>query len=297
MQAIAWLWTATVVWLFVIPTLLPEHGVLAIGSEASAVAAAAAVALVGVPRLRRLDVRWTLLVLLPVLLGVRLLARGGVVELPLSEALELGYVAGAVVLATGVGRRLLAFERGLEALAAGGDDPPAESFDEGQQEIYREIRRARRYERPATLLTVASSAVDAPAGGRLTPEVLQAITERYATSQVGRLLLQETDASAVITRRGDHFVVLLPETEQAAARAAARRLAAQAAERWGLDLQFGIASFPEQELTLDGLLQRAESELRSEREGPARRRDPERAVRLADARGRRGSANWPRTGG
>lgn len=296
MQAIAWLWTATVVWLFVIPSLLPERGVLAIGSEASAVAAAAAVALVGVPRLRRLDVRWTLLVLLPVLLGVRLLARGGVGELPLSEVLELGYVAGAVVLATGVGRRLLAFEGALQALTAG-DDLPAESFDEGQQEIYREIRRARRYERPATLMTVAASAVDAPVGGRLTPEVLRAITERYAASQVGRLLLHETDAAAVVTRRGDHFVVLLPETEQEAARAAARRLAAQAAERWGLDLQFGLASFPDQEVTLDGLLQRAESELRSEREGPARRRDPERAVRLADARGRRGSANWPRTGG
>jgi GGDEF domain-containing protein len=281
MRAIGWLWAATVTWLFVIPSLVPERGTIAIGPEASAFGAAAAVLFVAVPVLRRLDLRWTLLLLLPLFLAVRFAIGEGVGQIPLREALELGYVGAAIVLATGLGRRMLCFEEALEELAAGHDDERAESFDVGQEDIFREIRRARRYERPLALMTLSASGVDAPAGGSLAPEVLREITRRYAAAQVGRLLVHETDAAAVVTQRGDQFVVLLPETELEAARHAAQRLTAEAAARWGLDLHCGIATFPDQEVTFEGLLERAEAELRTLERAPStgRAREQRRRVR------------------
>ncbi len=72
MREIVWLWTATVAWLFVIPRV-SEYAGGGLASEASAFAAVAAIIVVAVPWLRRLEIRWTLVLLLLLFAADRIL--------------------------------------------------------------------------------------------------------------------------------------------------------------------------------------------------------------------------------
>ena len=157
---------------------------------------------------------------------------------------------------------MLVFEEVLDEFGAGSEDERVDSFEEGQEEIYREVRRARRHEHPVTLMALSVSGADAPVH-RLMQEMQREVTEKFAAARGAKLLLHETDAAAVVTRRNDHFVVLLPHAGAVAARHVADRLTAAATERWGLELRSGIATFPDQEVTFEGLLERAESALRN----------------------------------
>jgi hypothetical protein len=97
---------------------------------------------------------------------------------------------------------------------------------------------------------------------RLLDELQREHLERYTLGQLGRLLAERTKDSDVITRRDDHFVAVLPETRREAAEEIARRLAAEAAEKLGLTLHVGLSSFPDEEVTFEKLLERAEGERR-----------------------------------
>ncbi len=160
---------------------------------------------------------------------------------------------------------MLAFEEVLDQFGAGSEDERVDSFEQGQEEIYREVRRARRHEHPVTLMALSVSGADAPVH-RLMQEMQREVTEKFAAGRVAKLLLHETDAAAVVTRRNDHFVVLLPHTGAIGAQHMAQRLAATAAERWNLELSSGLATFPDQEVTFSGLLERAELALQTAEE-------------------------------
>lgn len=264
MREFVWLWTATVAWLFLIPRV-SEYAGGGLASEASAFAAVAAIIVVAVPWLRRLEIRWTLVLLLLLFAADRILIGEAVGEVPLQEFLSLAYVSGAVVLANRTGRKMLAFEEVLDEFGAGSEDERVDSFEEGQEEIYREVRRARRHDHPVTLMALSVSGADAPVH-RLMQEMQREVTEKFAAGRVAKLLLHETDAAAVVTRRNDHFVVLLPHTGAIGAQHMAQRLAATAAERWNLELSSGLATFPDQEVTFSGLLERAELALQTAEE-------------------------------
>ena len=263
MLGIVWLWTATVAWLFVIPRIVPGYAAGGLSPGVSAFGAIAAIIVVASPTMRRLDVRWILMLLLLLFFAAdRILIGEAVGGVALQQFLGLVYVGGAVLLATRLGRKMVSLEEALEELGAGSEHEQADSFEQGQEDIYREVRRARRYDHPATLMALSVSGVDASVGC-LVQEMQREVTEKYACARVAKLLLHETHAEAVVTWRNDHFVVLLPHTGAVGARHVAERLAATATERWGLEVRSGIATLPEQEVTFSGLLERAESALRT----------------------------------
>jgi GGDEF domain-containing protein len=106
--------------------------------------------------------------------------------------------------------------------------------------------------------------------------------------KVGALLDEQTAGSAVIAERDGHFLLLLPEAGRQEAERVAKRLEQVAADRHGIDLRFGIASFPHQEITFDKLLETAETDLRAiERQaagGDAQREGTPQAGSSAPAR-------------
>ena len=66
--------------------------------------------------------------------------------------------------------------------------------------------------------------------------------------------------------RDDHLVLMLPGIGSEKAMQFVTRLRALARQRLGLDLDIGVSSFPGQEVTLGGLLDHAESEMRAHTE-------------------------------
>ena len=137
-------------------------------------------------------------------------------------------------------------------------------FESGQTELYREIRRARQFKRRVSVVALASDgASTSVAMNRLIEEVQQTALRRYVDARVGKLLSEETKDCDIIAFDRDHFVILLPEANVQHATRVGNRLQELAQEKLGLKMQIGTATFPDQEVTLTGLLSRAENEMRS----------------------------------
>jgi hypothetical protein len=136
------------------------------------------------------------------------------------------------------------------------------SFEKGQGEIYREIRRARRYHRPLTLLAVSpkDGAVKVSLD-RFIREFQRDTVDKYITARVAEFLSSAMKDCDIITHRNGHFIMLLPETDREKAKEVVASLETAARESLGLDLKFGLSVFPEEEVTFVSLLERAESHL------------------------------------
>lgn len=117
-----------------------------------------------------------------------------------------------------------------------------------------EMTRARRYEHPLTLLLVDIdnwSALNVERGKRSACEQFTALAIRI------RRLLRDVDA---IGLHGDgQLAILLPETPLDGALVVAGRIAEAAREDVGLAVRVGAAVFPDDSVSVDGLLQEAEA--------------------------------------
>lgn len=134
------------------------------------------------------------------------------------------------------------------------------SFDVGQGEIYREIRRARRYERPATLLAISPTISSQKLShNRFSKEMQEELVKRYVGGQIVRMLKEELPDCDVIAQRNDHLIVLLPEIDRQTSDDVVNCLRIAARENLGLEFAIGVSSFPDQAVTFESLLEQAES--------------------------------------
>lgn len=125
-----------------------------------------------------------------------------------------------------------------------------------------ELRRARRYERPLSMIVIGAEGV--PRGGRL-----RASTDAFVPgpAEMGPLLfaflgaflrssLRETDLLAAVPE-SLLYVGFLPEVDGDGAEEAASRVAAEFAVLTSLKLRTGIAEFPRDGFTVGDLFQSA----------------------------------------
>lgn len=140
------------------------------------------------------------------------------------------------------------------------------TFDQLESEMYREVSRAREYDRPLSLVSFA------PDGESLTPSISELIAEiqrqnqrRYLDARIAELLSTEIHDSDIVARRNGHFVMVLTEADEGRAGEVVDRFKSRLKNDLGINLATGIASFPQEELTLTGLLSRAESRMHDAR--------------------------------
>ena len=97
---------------------------------------------------------------------------------------------------------------------------------------------------------------------QLLEEMQRELVSKYTTAQVAELLRETTSDCDVVAYRDGCFLVLLPETQSSGADAWRSRFLAAAEDRLGMQVRVGLATFPDQEVTLVGLLERATAELK-----------------------------------
>jgi hypothetical protein len=234
------------------------------------VAAAGSLLLLISPWLQRLPLTWLLVVLLPAVvllkryLGYRVMG----VMLPITVT-ELCALSVTVLLARQLGRGLEEFRGAVAAMMVGYLHDRSVPFKNGQGEIYREIRRARIYHRPLAMLAVAAPEEQVQMSlDRFLQEVERETVRHYVTGRIADFLSTEMKDCDIITQRGGHFVLLLPETARAQAEAIVARLVASAREHLQLELNVGLSVFPEQGSTFVSLLESAEDALRQPAAAP-----------------------------
>lgn len=136
------------------------------------------------------------------------------------------------------------------------------------EDMYREVKRSRRFQHPLVLLSVEPVLKPGEVElNRILLDLQKTMITRYIQARVAKLLSEDLRDVDMIAQHGDGFVVLMPETKADEARDYIAVLQAGAAAELQMDLKIGMASFPETALTLGGLLEAATENL-EEQHGP-----------------------------
>ena len=177
---------------------------------------------------------------------------------------EICFIGLTAIFARRIGLGLEEFnEAGINLLLVDNIKRRAQPFETGQAEIYREIHRARRYHRPLSLLAVSATDPSVKFSlDRLRQEVQDNLVKNYVSAGLAEMLLEEMYDSDIITQREDHFIILLPEITRKNISEVVRKLEFAAKEKLGLELTFGVSTFPDEEITFERLLDRAEADMR-----------------------------------
>ena len=98
---------------------------------------------------------------------------------------------------------------------------------------------------------------------RVVREIQKTMVTRYLNSSLAQLLTREARRTDLIMDPEDEngFIMLCPETNSAGSEILAARLEETVREELGVNIKCGYASFPDEALTFEDLLQKAEFNL------------------------------------
>ena len=268
MTQLRYLFIAMCGWFFLLYNIEKLVAPINIASFVYVFVAVCTVLLILSVRLAQLPLQWLFALVFPIYFLLKALLNYEIGGASLSLTItELSAITVTVVLARMIGLQFEEWRKIVTSLTLGElrDDLP--SFDTGQAEIYREIRRARRHQRTAALLAVTAIDTSGASVGKHTPlyrfleEVRRETLEKYVSARLAEFLVGELGDLAIITKRNGHFVTLLPETNRANLSDVLRKLQLSAKEKLGLQLKIGVSTFPDEAVTFERMLEDAESEM------------------------------------
>ncbi len=132
-------------------------------------------------------------------------------------------------------------------------------FESSQSLIYREIRRARQHQLEVSLLAVEINDQSLKLNlNRFIREFENEIIQSYVNARAGKIFVEKLHITDIVSQRGGHFVILLPETGKENTDKIIQRLQSIAMDKLGVTLKIGVATFPEEATTFEELLENAE---------------------------------------
>jgi hypothetical protein len=184
--------------------------------------------------------------------------------------IDLSVVVIAAWLASATTRSLRNFDAALAHVLQASEVGRARTFPAVERRLYRTVRRARAEHRPLSVLAmrIPSEVV----AGRMNPlleDATRALLPRYAQSRLVSLLRRHLAANETIARFDDCLIALLPSALDDRTDPLVERLKESARRELGVELRVGRASFPDEEVTLAGLIERAVAQVRDTEEAPA----------------------------
>ena len=96
---------------------------------------------------------------------------------------------------------------------------------------------------------------------RMVQEVQRVMMKRYVLSDVARTLCHRLEDYNVVAQTNDHFLILLPEVTSEQLTDLVGRLRQVVSEQVGVALQVGTASFPDDAVTFESLVEKAVGEM------------------------------------
>jgi len=226
-----------------------------------------AILLILTPKLRQKPPLWSFLIAFPPYFALRAFLGYPIdmSRLPIIVT-EVSAIGITIMLTRVIGKSLDQVQQIITDLTLGDLKEGTQNFESGQGWLYREIRRARTFERPAALLIVS------PLDKHLNKhcenisdyfirDAQNRVLNQYVSARTARFLREVLRDCDVITQRDDQFVILLPETDKQNVREITSKLRKAAQEKLNMDLQIGVSTFPDEAVTFEGLLKLAEKAL------------------------------------
>jgi hypothetical protein len=182
--------------------------------------------------------------------------------LPLTVT-EVCITALTVTMARWVSDGLDEFEKAVGHISIGHVGKSQESFSKGQVGMYRELRRARHYQRPLSLMAVSVEEGSIQiAMDRMVQETQQAMMKQYVLSSVAGTLGDVLEDYNIIAQDNSHFLILMPEVSREQMNDLVGGLRQLVSEQVGVALQIGTASFPSDAMTFDSLMEKAVKDMK-----------------------------------
>lgn len=251
------------VWLFFLYNIERLGHPVNIASFVYPFALVCVIAIIILPWLRRILAHWQFLITLPLFFLLKLQLGYAIGGSNLSTTVtEICAIGLSVLLSGQIAWRLDELHEAVAMVTTTHLTSGTHPFEHGQGRVYREIRRARRFQRPATLLAIKATPDSARTSlNRFIQEAQNEIIDKYISARIAHLLVEELRDCDVITYKGDNFIVLLPETERENSSGIIEQLEKAAQEKLGLNFNIGSSTFPDEAVTFESLLERAESRM------------------------------------
>ncbi len=179
-------------------------------------------------------------------------------------ALELVFLVTGMMLAREITLSFQEMEQTVEKLIFATFSGRALLFEEAAKVIQTELARSRRYNRPLSLVIIEPDPAAIEAEFQPAPrEIQQQLTRRYVMAQIAEILDKEARNTDTIVKQDkpDRFIILCPETQTSNTNTLIRRVVEKTRAQVGVQVGFGVAAFPDEAMTFEELLQKAEAKM------------------------------------
>lgn len=245
-----------------------QQNLIDIQSVVYVVGLAAVVAIIFVPMTWRAHVALQMLLWSSVLIVCKLLIPenrpllGGVYTYLFTTELVLLNVL--VALTHNVARNLHEFEEVVQNITFADVNHRVKNLSDVEEDIQTELLRSRRHHYSLTVMVIEPDPKSIRAVlHRMVHEVQQAMIGRYVITSLARVIgdqLRRTDIVIDQHEQG-RFIVVSPDTSAMSSTVLADRIKFAAAEKLGVELSCGVASFPDEALTFEELVGQAKTQL------------------------------------
>ncbi len=188
------------------------------------------------------------------------------------QLLSLQFILMAIAagLAFDVGKHLRSMNDLLQDLAINAYPNRVLDLNTAQDRIGTELTRARRYQHPLSILILDPFQGNPNPGWKQAEKIYHDLLQRLATARIGQLLSQQArETDLILWDSAGRFLVLCPETTGDQVRIFAQRLERTLEHAIGTTITWSFATFPDEALTFDELLERAKQRLLESQTLPA----------------------------
>ena len=133
--------------------------------------------------------------------------------------------------------------------------PPKLYESTDTEDLYREVKRCRRFGHPLSLMIVKPSYdKEQMKSSQIIKEIQSAFASRYVQVRLTKLYSEKLRDTDLIVINDDDIIILLPETSEKDASIVLDNIKEKALAELNIDVVCGLSSFPNHSVTLNGLL-------------------------------------------
>lgn len=155
-----------------------------------------------------------------------------------------------------VGRQVQQIDALVRGLAVSAYPNRTIDIKAGRESINTEVTRSRRYKRPFTTIVLKLESVDNKKDPHQNQDIQRDLLRRFTLARMGQIInefARQTDL--IFSDQFDRFILLCPETDSKKSSVLAERISKSVRENLGARMAWGTASFPNDALTFDDLVE------------------------------------------
>jgi hypothetical protein len=135
---------------------------------------------------------------------------------------------------------------------------------ESAEDVKMEFVRSRRYNRPFSMLVIEPenrlTAIDFE---KILSEFQDDLTRKFIQNKIAKLMAKEVRRTDIIVQMNNkgRYLLVCPETTAEGSKNLAKRINDILEDNLGIEIRYGVSSFPEEAVTLDEMVENAKSDM------------------------------------